>query len=203
VDPAGKKECKRALLERMGLPERLMERPLVGIVSRFAAQKGFDLLAQVAHEFGSEDLGLAALGSGERNIEGFFRSFAETYPQKVAVELGYDDELAHWIEAGADLFLMPSRYEPCGLNQIYSLKYGNLPLVRATGGLEDTVDSSTGFKFKEFNGYVLLDCVRRALAEWGTPRWHEKMETAMLRDHSWNVAANQYAGLYRRLLAIL
>jgi len=203
IDPAGKKECKRALLARMGLPERLLERPLVGIVSRFAAQKGFELLAQVADEFGSEDLGLAALGNGESNIEGFFRSFAEAYPQKIAVQLGYDDELAHWIEAGADLFLMPSRYEPCGLNQIYSLKYGTLPLVRATGGLEDTVDSSTGFKFTAYSGYELLDCVREAVVGWGSAGWKAKMEAAMLRDHSWTVAANEYALIYRRLLGSL
>ena len=201
--PEGKTECKRALLEKMGLPARLMERPLIGIVSRFAAQKGFDILGQVPHEVAAEDLGLVALGSGEGAVEDFFRWFAGAYPDKVAVRFGYDDELAHWIEAGADLFLMPSRYEPCGLNQIYSLKYGTLPIVRATGGLEDTVDSSTGFKFNGYSGWELLGAVRAAVSEWGTPAWTKKMETAMLRDHSWSVAAAEYSALYRKLLAIL
>jgi len=157
----------------------------------------------VPHEVAAEDLGLVALGSGEGAVEDFFRWFAGAYPDKVAVRFGYDDELAHWIEAGADLFLMPSRYEPCGLNQIYSLKYGTLPIVRATGGLEDTVDSSTGFKFNGYSGWELLGAVRTAVSEWGTPAWTRKMETAMLRDHSWSVAAAEYSALYRKLLAIL
>ncbi len=199
--PEGKLECKRALLAEVGLPERLETRPVVGIVARFAAQKGLDLITQIAHELAAEDLGLVVLGSGDYDTENFFRWYASTYPEKVAARIGYDDGLAHRIEAGCDLFLMPSRYEPCGLNQIYSLRYGTLPLVRATGGLEDTVDDETGFKFWGFAGHELLWCVRFALSVYGTPRWRKMTQTAMLRDFSWNKSAKEYIELYRRLMA--
>lgn len=201
IHPDGKQVCKAALLKEMGLPESLMTRPVFGIVSRFAWQKGFDFLASVANEFGSEDIGLVVLGSGDAGLENFFARFAEAYPHKVAVKIGYDDGLAHRIEAGSDLFLMPSRYEPCGLNQIYSLKYGTLPLVRATGGLEDTVDDATGFKFWGYSGYELLNCIRFAADQFGGERWKRMMETAMLRDYSWDVSAKEYIGLYDRLMA--
>jgi starch synthase len=191
----GKEDCKAALLKQAGLSARLMQRPVFGIVSRFAWQKGFDFLADVAYDFAAEDVGLVVLGSGDRGLEDFFTRFARTYPDKIAVKIGYDDALAHQIEAGADLFMMPSRYEPCGLNQIYSLKYGTLPVVRATGGLEDTIDDDTGFKFWGYNGYELLNCVRFAAAQYGTPRWPRMMKTAMLRDHSWDVSAKEYIRL--------
>jgi starch synthase len=202
VHPDGKLECKRALLEEAELPARLEKRPVIGIVSRFAAQKGFDLVAQVAHELAAEDLGLVVLGSGDHDTENFFRWYASTYPEKIATRIGYDDGLAHRIEAGCDLFLMPSRYEPCGLNQIYSLRYGTLPMVRATGGLEDTVDDNTGFKFLGFAGHELMGCVRFALGIYATPRWERMTETAMLRDFSWNKSAKEYIELYRRLLTL-
>ncbi len=121
-------------------PEDL-ERPVVGIVSRFADQKGFDLIAQVASEIMKENLSLVVLGTGNPEYERFFKLLAEKYPRSVGVKIAYDDTLAHKIEAGADIFLMPSRYEPCGLNQIYSLRYGTVPVVRATGGLDDTVQN--------------------------------------------------------------
>ncbi len=201
VHPEGKLECKRALLAEAGLPASLENRPVIGIVSRFASQKGFDLIAQVAHELAAEDLGLVVLGSGDQDTENFFRWYAGAYPGKVAVRIGYDDGLAHRIEAGSDLFLMPSRYEPCGLNQIYSLRYGTLPLVRATGGLEDTVDDDTGFKFWGFSGRELMGCVRFALGIYGTPRWDRMTHTAMLRDFSWDTSAKEYIELYRKLMA--
>jgi starch synthase len=197
----GKPECKAALLKQMGLPESLMGRPLFGIVSRFAWQKGFDFLASVGNDFAAEDVGLVVLGSGDAGLEDFFNRFAQAYPHKVAVKIGYDDALAHQIEAGSDLFLMPSRYEPCGLNQIYSLKYGTLPVVRATGGLEDTIDDDTGFKFWGYNGYELLQCIRFAINQFDKERWKRMMKTAMLRDHSWDVSAKEYIGLYGRLMA--
>ncbi|MGA7412842.1 MAG: glycogen synthase GlgA [Bryobacteraceae bacterium] len=202
MHPEGKLECKQTLLEESGLPSRLETRPVIGIVSRFAAQKGFDLIAQVAHELAAEDLGFVVLGSGDHDTENFFRWYASTYPEKIATRIGYDDGLAHRIEAGCDLFLMPSRYEPCGLNQIYSLRYGTLPVVRATGGLEDTVDDDTGFKFWGFAGHELLWCVRFALSVYGTPRWERMTEAAMLRDFSWGKSAKEYIELYRRLMTV-
>jgi starch synthase len=199
VHPEGKRECKRALLAEVGLGNERFDSPLIGIVSRFAAQKGFDLLMQIPDQLAAEDVCLVALGSGERRFEDFFLWFASAYPDRVAVTLGYDDGLAHRIEAGSDMFLMPSRYEPCGLNQIYSMRYGTLPVVRATGGLDDTVDPDTGFKFRGDNPQELLDCIRAALQVYGTPRWAQMRDTAMQRDFSWKAAAGEYIRFYRRL----
>ncbi len=201
MHPDGKRECKRALLAEAGLPEDRLDRPLIGIVSRFARQKGFDLLMEIPNQLAAEDVSLVVLGSGERRVEDFFRVFASAYPDRVAVTIGYDDGLAHRIEAGSDMFLMPSRYEPCGLNQIYSMRYGTLPVVHATGGLDDTVDSDTGFKFQHDNPRELLDAIRTAIQVYGTPRWTEMMETAMQKDFSWQVSAAEYIRLYRALAA--
>lgn len=199
VHPKGKRECKRALLAEIGLAKDRFDSPLIGIVSRFAAQKGFDLLMQIPDQLAAEEISLVVLGSGQKRFEDFFSWFASAYPDRVALTIGYDDGLAHRIEAGSDMFLMPSRYEPCGLNQIYSMRYGTLPVVRATGGLDDTVDADTGFKFQGDNPQELLDSIRRALQVYGTPRWTQMMDTAMQREFSWNVAAREYIGLYRRL----
>ncbi len=201
TDKAGKRECKRALLSEAGLTEDRLEKPLIGVVSRFARQKGFDLLTQIPDQLAAEDVSLVVLGSGERPIEDFFRWFSSAYPDRVAVKIGYDDGLAHRIEAGSDMFLMPSRYEPCGLNQIYSMRYGTLPVVHATGGLDDTVDAHTGFKFRNDNPQELLDSIRAAVQVYGTKRWAEMVDTAMKRDFSWKVAAAEYVRLYRRLTA--
>ena len=162
-DLSGKRACKQALLAEYGLPQDDLDRPLLAIISRFAAQKGFDILADAASRLMQEDLNLVVLGSGDLPYETMFRTLAETYPQKVGLRVGYDTGLSHRIEAGADMFLMPSRYEPCGLNQIYSLKYGTVPVVRATGGLDDTIDDGTGFKFRDYSGDALLEAVRLAL----------------------------------------
>jgi starch synthase len=198
VHPEGKRECKRALLADASLPGDRFDSPVIGIVSRFAAQKGFDLLMQIPDQLAAEDVSLVVLGSGQKRFEDFFSWFASAYPDRVAVTIGYDEGLAHRIEAGSDMFLMPSRYEPCGLNQIYSMRYGTLPVVRATGGLDDTVDADTGFKFWGDNPQELLDCIRAALQVYGTPRWTHMMDTAMQRDFSWNVAAREYIRMYRR-----
>ena len=198
-DLSGKRPAKRALLEEMGLPVN-ETRPLIGIVSRFAGQKGFDLLEEIVPELAEMDLAMAVLGSGEAPIEEMFRSMAEAYPEKFAVQVGYDEGLAHRIEAGADMFLMPSRYEPCGLSQLYSLRYGTVPIVRATGGLEDTVDELTGFKFTEYTPEALLEAIREALAAWSDrPGWLERMRRGMAKDFSWDAAAVQYQRLYRGL----
>ena len=198
-DLSGKRLAKRALLEEMGLPQN-ETRPLIGIVSRFAGQKGFDLLEDIAAELAEMDLAMAVLGSGEAPIEAMFRSMAKSHPEKFAVEVGYDNGLAHRIEAGADMFLMPSRYEPCGLSQLYSLRYGTVPIVRATGGLEDTVDEHTGFKFTEYAPAALLEAIRQAVEAWSDRAgWLERMRRGMAKDFSWDAAAAQYQRLYRSL----
>jgi len=196
---SGKRLAKRALLKEVGLP--LNEtRPLIGIVSRFAGQKGFDLMEEIVPELAEMDFAMAVLGSGEAPIEEMFRTMAETYPEKFAVQVGYDNGLAHRIEAGADMFLMPSRYEPCGLSQLYSLRYGTVPIVRATGGLEDTVDEFTGFKFIEYTPEALLEAIREALEAWSDQQgWLERMRRGMAKDFSWDAAAVQYRSLYRSL----
>jgi starch synthase len=200
ADLTGKRVCKADLLREFNLPERNMERPVIGIVSRLATQKGFDLVEQVAPELLAQDLALVVLGSGEPQYERLFQDLAEAHPDKVGVRIAYDDTLAHKIEAGADVFLMPSLYEPCGLNQIYSLKYGTVPVVRATGGLNDTIDEATGFKFWDYTGAALLGAVRNALAAWrDRERWTRMMLAGMRKDFSWNASASEYSSLYRRL----
>ena len=170
-DLSGKLACKKDLLEVFGLPPEAETVPLIGIVSRFVGQKGFDLIEQIATELLAEDLAIVALGAGEPRYEKLLREFARTYPGKFGVKVGYDNILAHKIEAGADMFLMPSRYEPCGLNQIYSLRYGTVPVVRATGvwtiRLRPSIPATgrgTGFKFEAYDGAALLGAIQEALA---------------------------------------
>ncbi len=197
----GKRTAKRDLLEWFGLPSRAMDHPVAGIVSRFVGQKGFDLIAATAEDLLKEDLYLVALGTGEAQYEQLFLDLAEAWPGRVGVHIGYDDPLAHKIEAGSDIFLMPSRYEPCGLNQFYSLRYGTIPVVRATGGLDDSVDAETGFKFYEYTGQAFLEAVRHALAAYADkPLWERMMRTGMSRDFSWSRSAAQYSELYRRMI---
>jgi starch synthase len=201
-DLAGKRSCKQALLAEYGLPLDNPDRPLIAIISRFAAQKGFDILADAASRLLQEDLNLVVLGSGDLAYETMFRALAEAYPEKVGLRVGYDNGLSHRIEAGADMFLMPSRYEPCGLNQIYSLKYGTVPVVRATGGLDDTIDNGTGFKFRDYSGDALLEGVRQALNAFeNQEQWVRRMRRGMEKDFSWSASAGEYVELYRRLVA--
>ncbi len=198
-DLSGKAECKRQLLAEMGLSGDL-ERPLIGIVSRFADQKGFDLVAGIAAPLAEENVALAVLGSGDQRFEDMFRQLNAARPDKFAVKIGYDNALAHRIEAGSDMFLMPSRYEPCGLNQIYSLRYGTVPIVRATGGLEDSVDSSTGFKFGQYSPAALAGAIGRALEAWQSREaWRERMRRGMAKDFSWDASAVEYQRLYAGL----
>jgi len=200
----GKRACKKDLLESFGLPAGNMERPLVGIVSRFVVQKGFDLIAEVAGELMRENLALVALGNGEPEYEKLFQALAKKFPERVSVKIAYDNTLAHKIEAGADMFLMPSRYEPCGLNQIYSLRYGTVPVVRATGGLDDTIvpysaksKSGTGFKFEEYSGKALLECVRQALHAFHDGKaWQAIQSRGMAQDFSWKPSAVAYLSVY-------
>ena len=164
-------------------------------------QKGADLIAQVGEDLAKEDLSLVALGAGEPIYEKILRDLAAAHPDNIAVRIGYDEGLAHRIEAGADMFLMPSRYEPGGLNQLYSLRYGTIPIVRATGGLDDTIEEATGFKFQEYSSAALLEAIRAALAEFRRPdQWSARVGRAMSKDFSWDVSAREYANLYHRLI---
>ena len=188
-------------MREFGFSEDVIDKPLIGIVSRFTRQKGTDILAEVAGEIVAEGAYLVALGTGEPEYEEFFRRMAADYPGRVAVQVGFDNGLAHRIEAGADMFLMPSRYEPCGLNQMYSLRYGTVPIVRATGGLNDTIEEGTGFKFAAYTGQALLGAVRDALQAFSDPElWGEIVRRGMRQDFSWKTSAGAYSGLYRRLL---
>jgi len=188
---------KAALQRRMNLPVDGRV-PLFGIVGRLTEQKGIDLALAVAGELPGQ---LVILGKGSRDHENAVAATASRHRGRIAFAAGFDEDLAHLIEAGADLFLMPSRYEPCGLNQMYSQRYGTPPVARATGGLADTVeDGVTGFLFERAEGAALLEAVRRAVALWrDKPQWRELQRRAMARDFSWSAPARRYAGLYSRL----
>ncbi len=203
---AGKKVCKRKLQREMSLPER-SDVPLFGLVSRLAYQKGIDIFASCVEEaLLKDEMQFVILGSGEPFLQTRLSYLASKHPEKIAVKIGFDNRLAHMIEAGSDIFLMPSRYEPCGLNQMYSMRYGTAPLVRATGGLDDTVSNfdyanpsaSTGFKFWDLNPRSLLDTMRWAASVYrNKPQSFKAMQkNMMLQDFSWNRTAGEYEKLY-------
>jgi starch synthase len=206
-DLSGKVECKRDLLDSFGMSAADSSWPLIGIVSRFAAQKGFDLIGQVIDRLALEDVLLVVLGSGDKLYEEMFLRLARRVPEKVAVRVAYDNALAHKIEAGSDMFLMPSRYEPSGLSQLYSLKYGTVPIVRATGGLDDTIDpwdqrnkKGTGFKFQEYSGDALLRTIHNALQVYRDQEsWQKLTRNGMSKDFSWRVSAREYVRVYDRV----
>ncbi len=198
---AGKDACKRELIREFALNEAARDRPLIGVVTRLTGQKGVDLIAEAAPTLFQEDVYIVVLGSGEPYFEELFRNLTEQNPGRIGLALEYDEALAHRIEAGADISLMPSRYEPCGLTQMYSLRYGTVPVVRATGGLDDTVDSETGFRFFEFSSYAMVQAIQTCLRVWqDRERWREIMRTGMSRHFSWMASAVQYDQLYKRLL---
>jgi starch synthase len=205
-DLAGKQLCKKDLLNAFGVANADPKMPVIGIVSRFAAQKGFDLIAQVMDRLAREEMIVVALGAGDKQYEEMFLRLNKQFPNKIAVKVAYDNAIAHKIEAGSDMFLMPSRYEPCGLNQIYSLKYGTVPIVRATGGLDDTIETwdartgkGTGFKFSDYNGEALLSTVKQALAAYrDQTSWQTLMRNGMTRDFSWSASAREYGKIYER-----
>ncbi len=206
-DPSGKAECKQALQRALGLPEQPAV-PIVASVSRLADQKGFDLIAQGIEGIMNYDLQFVLLGTGEKRYHEMFEDIKRRYPDKAGIRIAYDDTLAHLIEAGADIFLMPSRYEPCGLNQMISLKYGTVPLVRATGGLDDTISNfvpekgiGNGFKFKEYSSSALLEKVSEALSIYRSPKhWSRLIQNGMSEDHSWQASAEKYLALYKSLV---
>lgn len=202
---AGKARCKAALQRELALPARA-DVPLLGMVTRLVAQKGIDLVVAILPELLSRDVQLAVLGSGDRAFEEAFARAAREHPDRIAARIGFDEGLAHRIEGGADAFLMPSRFEPCGLNQMYSLRYGTVPVVRGVGGLEDTVEDydgwnrGTGFKFREYSPAALLLATRRALDAYRDRRaWRGLVERGMAQDFSWERSAASYEALYRSL----
>jgi starch synthase len=207
-DLRGKQLCKRALLDRMGLPYDAVV-PAIGVVSRLTLQKGFDLLPDILPVLlRKHDLRLTVLGSGEQRYEEYFGWLQRTFPARVAYDRGYKEDLSHQIEAGADLFLMPSRFEPCGLNQMYSLKYGTPPIVRRTGGLADTVEQwdpasrqGTGFFFGDFTPDALMNTIDFAVQCFrDQSAWQQLMANGMARDFSWDRQSIQYVQLYERLM---
>lgn len=206
ADLAGKATCKAALQRAFGLPEN-PHVLVIGMVTRLAEQKGLDILLGALPVLLGFDLQLAILGSGDARYERGLGEAASRDPSRLAVRLAFDEALSHQVEAGADVFLMPSRYEPCGLNQMYSLRYGTVPIVRATGGLDDTIDDvdaapgrGTGFKFGDYSSEALTGAVRRALAAYADrASWERIMREGMRRDHSWRRAARSYLELYRSL----
>ena len=188
--------------EEQGLPDR-DDVPLIGMTTRFVEQKGIDLVTECAEQILQLDTQMIVLGSGEPRYHDFFEWLRRSYPDQVAIYIGFNNELAHRIEAGADIFLMPSLFEPCGLNQIYSLKYGTLPIVRLTGGLADTIaDGVNGFTFFDFTAQHFFDAVHRAMDVYRRhpDRWQQMMITAMGQDFSWEKSAEKYLAVYSTLL---
>ena len=204
---SGKPECKLDLLRRFKLPVE-PERPIIAIISRLVAQKGYDLIRQAAHRIIDTGAFFIALGAGAREYEDFLQSLHDAAPHRVGIYKGFAGEpLAHQIEAGADIFLMPSLYEPCGLNQMYSMRYGTVPVVRATGGLDDTVQNfdpasgaGTGFKFGPYTATAMLAKLHEALYFYKQPEaWKKIQQNGMTTDNSWSNAAKKYIKLYEEI----
>jgi len=206
-DLSGKRECKLDLLRRFRLPEEV-DRPIIAIISRLVGQKGYDLIKQAARGILDTGAFFIALGAGAPEYEDFLQSWHDAAPNRVGIYKGYAGEpLAHQIEAGADMFIMPSLYEPCGLNQMYSMRYGTVPIVRATGGLDDTVESydvatkkGNGFKFGPYSASAMLEKIREAIYFYTQPDiWVEIQRNGMTTDNSWSAAANRYLELYNEI----
>jgi starch synthase len=200
-----KRENKKALLEKFGLQFNI-ETPVIGIISRLADQKGFDLIDKIMKDLMKENLQMVILGTGDKKYHTMFEKMKKNFPDKIGLHLGFSEETAHLIEAGSDMFLMPSKYEPCGLNQMYSLRYGTIPIVRATGGLADTIKEvkngkGNGFTFTEYDHTELLNTIKRALELFkNREEWVKLIREAMSYDYSWGVSAKKYVELYRSLL---
>jgi len=204
----GKSQCKAHLQARVGLPCR-EEVPLLGLVSRLSDQKGLDIILRAAERILFQDVQLVLLGTGDPNVESRLSQLAEEHPDRVATCIGFDDSLAHQIEAGSDMFLMPSRFEPCGLNQMYSLRYGTVPIVRKVGGLADSVvdsnhdtlsdGSASGFVFEDYSADELAKTIERAVATYRQPLvWQKLIHNGMSQDWSWTRSARRYVDVYRQ-----
>jgi starch synthase len=207
-DLRGKNSCKRSLKKHFKLsgPEKI---PVIGMVSRLDSQKGFEIIEAAEDGLMKLPVQFVFLGSGSKKIQNYLKDLAQRFPDKVALHIGYSDALAHLIEAGSDLYLMPSRYEPCGLNHFYSLKYGTLPVVRATGGLDDAIinysssrKSGNGFKFRAFSSSALIKTIKRAINIYFNKKdeWNKLQKSVMLEDHSWGKSIRKYDKLYRKAI---
>ena len=204
-----KKICKTELLKAMGLADRLGDRPLMGMITRLADQKGCRLVAEAAEKIFDMDIGLVLIGTGEKEYHDMFVKLQARFPERFALKLDFDLDLAHRIIAGCDMFLMPSLYEPCGLTQIYGLRYGSIPIVRATGGLKDTIidpkesrDGATGFKFKKFSASEMLMAINRAVNAFSNRKyWQTIMTNAMSKDFSWHRSAKKYLSVFEKAIA--
>ncbi len=207
---AGKHVAKRVLLERFGLPsdEAALARPVIGMVSRMASQKGFDLIAAAAQELITLDATIVVVGSGEARYQEMWQHLAQARPDRISVFIGYDEERAHLVEGGADIFLMPSRFEPCGLNQMYSMRYGTVPVVRAVGGLVDTVKPydprngrGTGFLFASYEPGAMMHALTNAIGAFRNKKmWARLQKNGMRTDFSWDRSAEEYVTVYKRVL---
>jgi len=208
ADLPGKAANKAALMESFGLSKKMAKAPILAMISRLADQKGFDLVAQVLPQLMTQEVMVVILGTGEERYHRWLAAEAPKYKGKLGVLVAFDNKLAHLIEAGADMFLMPSRFEPCGLNQIYSMKYGTIPIVRATGGLADTVtpvgsptEPGTGFVFSDYTPEAFLKAIHTALDAFKDQKlWARVMQNAMSQDFSWNKSAQAYLELYQQLV---
>ena len=206
-DLENKKVCKSHLQELFHLKKK-GETPVIAIISRLLDRKGLDLVSGIFHRLMELEIEIILMGQGLEQYQTWAQEIVEKYPDLIGLEMGYNGPLAHQIQAGADILMMPSRYEPCGLEQLYALKYGTIPIVRAVGGLEDTVedynpqtDQGTGFKFKEYEGEKLFQTLQRALSVYrDKPRWKRLMQRAMRQDFSWEKSASQYQSLYQKAL---
>jgi starch synthase len=204
---AGKKRCKESLIKEMNLDFTLMNRPVLGMISRLSAQKGLDLLVQILDEILALDVGLVVLGSGEEKIQVAIQEAADRHSGHMGIKIGFDEPLAHRIMAGSDIFLIPSKYEPCGLTQMYALRYGTVPVVRATGGLDDTIfpfnpetGEGNGFKFEPYDEKTLFETIQQAVKLFNDYRaWETLMANGMKADFSWDRSAKRYLELYRSL----
>ncbi|MDD5773757.1 MAG: glycogen synthase GlgA [bacterium] len=205
-DLTEKVECKKNLLRLFKLPFD-DKKPVIGLITRLAAQKGLDLVAERIEDILSLNTYLVLLGTGDEKYNNMFKNIAEKYKGKAGIKIGFDNALAHQIEAGSDMFLMPSRYEPCGLNQMYSLKYGTVPVVRATGGLDDTISDfnpatkkGNGFKFSEASGDALVAVLKRAVEVYkNNKNWKVLQQNGMNCDFSWENSAKEYIELYKKI----
>jgi len=204
-----KKRCKKELIREMALSQDLENKPLIGMISRLDKQKGLDILIPALEEIIKLDTGMIILGSGDEGIEKALIKAAGTHPDRIAIHTGFNNPLAHRIMAGADIFLIPSRYEPCGLTQMYALKYGTVPVVRATGGLNDTIDqydkehgsTGNGFKFSPYTSAALVSAVKQAVELFEDKNtWRRLIKTGMKYDFSWDMSAVHYLNVYESLL---
>jgi starch synthase len=208
-DLKGKDKNKAALMEAYNLDKKFAKAPLLGIISRLADQKGFDLVAEVLPKLMAQGVTLVILGTGDERYHELLTKEAQKYPGQLGVKIAFDNRLAHLIEAGADMFLMPSRYEPCGLNQMYSMKYGTMPVVRATGGLMDTVapvdkkkGTGSGFLFTEYSAAAFEKALNQAIEAYADKKlWQKIMLNGMAEDFSWKASAKAYLKLYEQLAA--